>query len=276
MKAVATAIPGVRVLVAPNAGPSTHDGTNTYLVAEPDGITIIDAGPALESHVEAILAAAGGPIRRILTTHTHRDHAGAARMLAERAHAPIFGHLQPLAAEFSPDIGLGDGDRIGAITAIFTPGHARDHLCFSFAGEALFSGDTVLDWASSLVRPPNGDMADYIASLERLQPRTEKLYLPGHGPPVTDPQARLADLLARRRHREASIVAKLAAGGATLDDLTEHFYGRKPELRETGRWTLEAHLLKLEKDGRAKISPAGIWALNFHPCSAMTARKAGP
>ena len=261
MRLFDTAVAGIRVLVAPNAGPSTDDGTNTYLVSEPDGVTVIDAGPAMDEHVAAIVIAAGAPIRRILTTHGHRDHAGAARALSAKTRAPVYAYREPLLAEFTPDIGLDDGDRVGGLTAVFTPGHARDHLCFSWGGKVLFSGDTVLDWASSLVSPPNGVMADYMASLERLQARTEQIYLPGHGRAVTDPPARLADLLARRRHRETSIVQRLAAGAATLDELTAQFYGRKAALLQAGRGLLHAHLLKLKADGRADLGADGRWSL---------------
>lgn len=259
MSARATPAPHIRLVVAPNAGPSTHDGTNTYLIDEADGITVIDAGPAIDAHVDAIVVAAGRPIRRILTTHGHRDHAGAARALAVRTGAPVLAYRVPLHAEYAPDIALDDGARIGALTAIHTPGHAPDHLCFSHAGTVLFSGDTVLDWASSLVLPPQGDMGHYMASLERLGARTEQLCLPGHGPPVTNPQARIADLLARRRHREATVLAQLAEGGVTLDALTARFYGRQPDLQVTGRGVLEAHLIKLRREGRATVSADGLW-----------------
>jgi len=259
VSAHATPVPHIRLVVAPNAGPSTHDGTNTYLIDEADGVTVIDAGPAIEAHVEAIVAAAGRPIRRILTTHGHRDHAGAARALAARTGAPVLAYRVPLHAEYAPDIALDDGARIGALTAIHTPGHAPDHLCFSHAGTVLFSGDTVLDWASSLVMPPHGDMGHYMDSLARLGARSEALCLPGHGPPVTDPRARIADLLARRQHREATILAQLAGSGATLDALTARFYGRKPDLQVTGRGVLEAHLIKLQREGRAAVGADGLW-----------------
>lgn len=261
MRRIETIIARIRRLVAPNGGPGTHDGTNTYFLWEPDGITVIDAGPALDGHVEAILAQAGGPIRRILNTHTHRDHAGAARALSARTGAPVYGYRHPMVPEFAPDIGLGEGDRVGSLTAVFTPGHARDHLCFSWSGAVLFSGDHVMDWASSLVRPPHGDMADYVASIEKLRHRRECLYLPGHGPPVLSPAARLADLLARRRHREQKILARLALAGATLDELTAQFYKREVEVFSAGRGIVEAHLLKLRQEGRVDIDDSGKWSL---------------
>ncbi|MBE7732580.1 MBL fold metallo-hydrolase [Devosia faecipullorum] len=261
MRRIETIIARIGRLVAPNGGPGTHDGTNTYFLREPDGMTVIDAGPALEEHVDAILTQAGGPIRRILNTHTHLDHAGAARALSARTGAPVYGYRQPMVREFTPDIGLGDGDRVGSLTAVFTPGHARDHLCFSWSGAILFSGDHVMDWASSLVRPPHGDMADYMASIEKLQRRRESLYLPGHGPPVISPAARLADLLARRRHREQKILARLALASATLDGLTAQFYPQEDETFSAGRGIVEAHLLKLRQDGKVVDGDSGQWRL---------------
>lgn len=251
----------VRVVIAPNPGANTHQGTNTYLVTEPDGITVIDAGPEIAAHVEAVIAAAGGPIRRIVNTHTHHDHAGAARLLGQRTGAPIFGYVPVFRPQYAPDVPLADGERIGALTAIFTPGHCPDHLCLSLDDKVLFCGDTVLSWSSTMIVPPHGNLRDYLASLTRLGARPENLYLPGHGPAVDNPAEHIGVLLARRARREQSVLSALAGGRATLAQLVDRLYRvAGPELRRSGRDILHAHLLKLQEDGLTQ-SDGDYWWL---------------
>lgn len=261
MNAVSTPIAGIRVLVAPNAGPFTHDGTNTYLLDTPEGVIVIDPGPLDETHVKAILTQAGGPIRYIVNTHTHHDHAGASRLLSKSADAPVLGHRLAAAEAYRPDIEIEDGDAIGPLTALFTPGHCTDHLCLSLNGKALFCGDTVLGWISTIIAPPTGDMSDYIRSLRRLLDRTEPIYFPGHGPAITAPHERVKELLARRLHRETTIIDALRGNAMTLDALAANLYENKPELHASGRTIVHSHLLKLHKEGRATLDIDNIWRL---------------
>ena len=166
------AAPGIRRIVAPNAGPMTHHGTNTWLVDSPDGLTVIDPGPDDPRHLAAIAAA--GPVARILLTHTHPDHLAGAPALRAATGAPIHAWHRPWAPGFTPDAGLQDGAQLAGLTAIHTPGHASDHLCFAQHGTGvLFSGDHVMSWSTSIVSPPDGNMADYMASLRLLLARPD-------------------------------------------------------------------------------------------------------
>ena len=169
-RGVATDIlPGIRRIVADNPSVMTYFGTNTYLLDGADGLTVIDPGPDQPAHVRDILAAAGEvAIHRILLTHGHGDHAGAAASLRAATGAPIFGCQR---AQTPPDTGLADGGEVAGLRAVFTPGHAGDHLCFAAtvgSHKILFSGDHVMSWSSSIVNPPDGDMRDYYGSLKRL------------------------------------------------------------------------------------------------------------
>lgn len=224
---------GVTRIVANNPGPFTYKGTNTYLVGT-RRLTVIDPGPDDPAHRAAVLAAAEGrPIDHIVITHTHRDHVDglAALVAATGARTAGYGRGavesgteaapspsgEAFTATFSPDIRIADGDVLDcgdhALTAIHTPGHAPDHLCFAIdAGggpEALISGDHVMAWNTSVVAPPEGRMADYLASLERLMGRPEAVYLPGHGGRVEEPQRLVRAYLLHRRWREQAIVAAI-------------------------------------------------------------------
>ena len=232
--------PGLRRVRAPNAAPMTHTGTNTYLVGRHE-VAAIDPGPDLAPHLDAILAEIGSAqLRAILVTHSHLDHSPLARKLAAATGAPIYAAgdsgwgrspvMAALAAEgglgggegvdpdFTPDQQLQDGSIIETeewrIEALLTPGHMANHLSFAWNG-ALFSGDLVMGWATSVVSPPDGDMTAFYASLERLMTRSDRIYYPGHGEPVPDPAARLRELYDHRRAREAAIFAALAAQPAT-------------------------------------------------------------
>lgn len=224
---------GVTRIVANNPGPFTFKGTNTYLVGA-RRLTVIDPGPDDAAHLAAILAAADGrPIDHIVITHTHRDHVDglAALVAATGARTAGYGRSavasdtlagpspsgEAFTATFAPDVMIADGDRLDcgdhALTAIHTPGHAPDHLCFAIeAGsgpEVLISGDHVMAWNTSVVAPPEGRMADYLSSLERLMGRPEAVYLPGHGGRVEEPQRLVRAYLLHRRWREQAIVAAI-------------------------------------------------------------------
>ena len=159
----------------------TYHGTNSWLLEEADGLTVIDPGPEDAAHMAALLAASGGRVRRIVLTHTHSDHLGAAAGLRAATGAPIFGWGAPWQAGFVPDQALGDGERVGGLTAIHTPGHASDHVCFAWDQGGLFSGDHVMSWNTSIVSPPDGDMAAYMASLRLLMGREDGAFYCGHG-----------------------------------------------------------------------------------------------
>ncbi|MGB8621685.1 MAG: MBL fold metallo-hydrolase, partial [Paracoccaceae bacterium] len=213
--------PGLRLVLAPNPSPMTYWGTNTYLLGT-GYVAVIDPGPASDAHLEAILGALapGERISHILVTHSHVDHSTLAPALSCATGAPVLafgdsaaGRRADLAAltglgggegvdrAFSPDERLADGDIVRgqgwSVTALWTPGHMGNHMCFAW-GEALFTGDHVMGWASSMVSPPDGDLTAFMTSLERLATRRDRIFYPAHGAPVRDPAARLAELIAHR------------------------------------------------------------------------------
>lgn len=233
-------------VTAKNPGPFTFHGTNTYLVGR-DELAVIDPGPDDPAHVEAVLAAiAGRRVVAILATHTHRDHSPAARPLAaatgaatygEGPHRPAraleLGEINPLDAsgdhDFRPDVVLGDGDRVSGegwtLEAIATPGHTPNHLCFALTEEAtIFTGDHVMGWSTSIVAPPDGAMADYMASLARLIDRPERLLLPAHGGGVSEPRDFLEALVRHRRGREKAVLDRLALGADTIPAMVAVIY----------------------------------------------------
>ena len=245
---VASAIsPLVRRIVAPNAGLLTGAGSNTYLVGV-DEIVVVDPGPDVASHVDAIVGCGGDRIRWIVLTHSHEDHAGGAGALAEQTGAEIlaFGNME-------------DGFELEAtefrVQALHTPGHTSDSLCFLLEEERmLFTGDTVIDGSTVVIAPPDGDMAAYLASLDRLSSRRLRLrtIAPGHGHLIDTPAARLAEYTSHRLEREASILAALEAGAVTVDQLVDAVYvDLNPGLRPAAAQTVHAHLIKLAAEGRA-------------------------
>lgn len=245
-------LPGIVRVVAPNPGPMTYHGTNTYLIETPDGCVVLDPGPDDAGHVRAILAAASGPIAHILLSHTHRDHRGAVAALREATGAPVHAFPRSAAPCFTPDLRLKDGDQVAGLTALHTPGHASDHLCFAAANGVLFSADHVMSWSSSVVSPPDGDMAAYFASLRRLLARDDRIYLPGHGPPLPEPRDLVAELLRHRQAREAAIAAALGPQPVGIAQLVAAVYGEPdPALLGAAERTVIAHLLKLAREGRA-------------------------
>ena len=274
---------GLRLVRAPNPSPMTHTGTNTWLVGDGE-VAVIDPGPEDDAHLDAILAALGPGERvgHILVTHAHRDHSPLARRLAARTGAPVCaagdmaGRRRPVMARlaeagrveggegvdagFAPDIVLEEGAVVSGpgwrLTALATPGHTADHLAFAW-GDALFSGDHVMGWASSLVSPPDGDLAAFMASCRRLAATPPRVCYPGHGDPVTDPAGRLDWLIAHREAREAQILAALAAGpGRTPRALAEAIYTETPPaLLPAATRNVLAHLIALWEAGRVSAEP---------------------
>ncbi len=239
---------GIRRLVAPNPGPMTYHGTNTYLIEGIGGTTVLDPGPDNAAHVAAILAAAGN-VARIFLTHGHPDHIGALPALERATGAPVFAHTR----------GTADGAAIGLWTALHTPGHAADHLCFARADGVVFTGDHVMGFATSVVMPPEGDMAAYITGLRRLLARQDAVFLPGHGPPIDDTRGYTQALLDHRLAREAAIVAALAEHPHTPAALVGRLYpGLDKRLRGAAEASVGAHLIKLAAEGRAE-SAVGVW-----------------
>ena len=248
---------GVRRIVAPNPGPMTYFGTNTYLVDSPDGAVVLDPGPADHpEHVDAILRATDGKVALILVSHHHHDHIGAVGALKAATGAPTAGFRENVVPEFMPEIKIDDRGRIAGMTALHTPGHAPDHLCFTFkssdGSDVLFSADHVMSWSSTVVSPPSGDMCAYFASLDKLLGRDDAVYLPGHGPPLPKPRNLVRELLAHRQARERAIADALA-GGQRADTYTlmNALYSQvDPRLRRAAERNVLAHLLKLQAEGR--------------------------
>ncbi len=254
---VASALsPLVRRILAKNPGMMTGPGTNTYLVGI-DEIAVIDPGPADDEHLEAIAGCGGDRIRWILATHTHEDHAPGVAGLKERTGAEVlaFDSRDGLVV----DAEIGDGHTIEAtefrLTAVHTPGHASNHLCFVLEEERLlFSGDHIMEGSTVVIAPPDGDMAAYMASLERLRGLKLRTIAPGHGQLMDDPAAVIDGYIAHRQAREAAIAGALAdAGTATIDDVVERVYVDVPvELHPVARHSVHAHLIKLAAEGKAK------------------------
>jgi glyoxylase-like metal-dependent hydrolase (beta-lactamase superfamily II) len=245
-------LPGIHRIVADNPGRMTYHGTNTYLFEGADGVTVLDPGPDSPQHVADIMRLTPGRIVRIVLSHTHRDHLGATAALKAATGAPTFGWHRSADANFTPDMALRDGDRVAGMVAIHTPGHAADHLCFSRPDGVLMSADHVMGWSSSIVNPPGGDMAAYFASLELLLARADTVYLPGHGPNIADPQAHVRSLLGHRLAREEAIAAAIAGQPIGTVALVDALYSKiDPVLKLAAERNVVAHLLKLEREGRA-------------------------
>jgi glyoxylase-like metal-dependent hydrolase (beta-lactamase superfamily II) len=268
---VASALsPLVRRILAPNPGMMTGPGTNCYLVGI-DEIAVIDPGPDDESHLDAIVGCGGDRIRWILATHTHIDHWPATTALAERTGAEVLGFGEK--DGFRPDRTLADGDTVEAtefrLQAVHTPGHASNHLCYLLEEERLlFSGDHVMQGSTVVINPPDGDMAAYLASLDRLRewrPRLRSI-APGHGHLIDDPKAVLDEYVSHRLDRERQVADALAAAGtATTEQLVEAIYTDvDPVLHPVARRSVWAHLRKLGDEGRATSAdpddPDAAWS----------------
>lgn len=256
--------PGVRRVTAANEGPFTFRGTNTYLIGTKT-VAVLDPGPADPAHIDVLMRAIGdAEVTHILLTHTHHDHSDAAPLLKARTGAKVFsaarrrsGEISHAAGEFrldagdhefTPDDTLADGQKLGiadhALEVIATPGHAANHVVFALAGtDILFSGDHVMGWSTTVVAPPDGSMADYMASLDRLLARPEKLYLPAHGGPIADGPAYVRELKVHRLAREQAILQSLQVGGSTIPELVAQVYdGLDPRLGPAAALSTLAHL----------------------------------
>ena len=247
-------LPGIRRVVARNPSVMTYHGTNTFLLDGADGLTVIDPGPPDNEHVADVVRAAGKtPIVRLVVTHAHFDHHGAVKAMQEATGAPAWGYHTSGSTGFTADHALDDGGEVAGLKAVFTPGHAPDHLCFTYdvpgTGQILFSGDHVMAWSSSIVDPPHGNMRAYYQSLELLLPRREVLYLPAHGPMERNPRPLVEALLAHRKMRETAILAELRKGPATVRHIAEHLYAKTDEnLKIAAERNVLAHLLKLQEE----------------------------
>jgi glyoxylase-like metal-dependent hydrolase (beta-lactamase superfamily II) len=263
--AVLPVMPGISRIVAANPGPMTYYGTNTYLIETPDGIAVLDPGPEDHpEHVEAILRATGPKVALILVSHTHHDHIGAVPALQQATGAPTVGFRESGSPAFDPDIKLDDGDTIAGMTAVHTPGHASDHICLALPARdgtaVLFSADHVMSWSTSVVSPPDGDMAAYFESLRKLLDRSDDAFLPGHGPPLPEPRNLVREMLAHRMMREQAIRRKLAQGPAGTYALMDTLYSQvHPRLRRAAERNVLAHLLKLEAEGKVRRD-GEMWA----------------
>lgn len=255
-----TVAPGVARVVAKNPSPMTYFGTNSYIIETGDGVAVLDPGPDDGRHVEALLAAAGGHIDRILLTHGHRDHTGAVARLAALSGAPVAGFAPSIDPNLCIDRPLKDGDRVGDLTVLHTPGHAADHLCYAM-GRSLFTGDHVMAWSTSVVSPPGGDMVLYLANLRRLAGhKGDDIYLPGHGPMLEHPIPYVEALIAHRLERERAVLAALGPEPVTLEALGRTVYAEiDAKLRAAAERNLLGHLVKLATEGRAR-QVGTLWA----------------
>lgn len=246
-------IPGVWRVVANNPGPMTYHGTNTYLIEADDGVTVLDPGPDDAAHVAAVCAAGGGRIRRIVLSHGHRDHVGATAALRAATGVPVFGFQPSLQPDVPIDHALDEGGAVAGLSVLHTPGHAPDHLCFARGDGALFSADHVMTWSTSVVSPPSGDMAAYLANLRRLVPRNDRWLLPGHGPLLERPAAFVRALVVHRLQREGAILAALGSEPVTVSALAQRIYrGISPRLAVAAERNLLGHLIKLEREARVR------------------------
>lgn len=285
--------PGVRVVTAPNAGPMTFTGTRSYVVGEGE-VAVIDPGPAEPRHLDALAAAvAGERVAAVLVTHAHRDHSAGAAAFAARVGAPVYAHGDPESARspamralaatgalgggegidagFRPDGRIGEGWSLAGpgwtLVALATPGHTSDHLSFAFPeGDALFSGDHLMGWATTLISPPDGDLGAFRGSVGRVLARGHGVLYPGHGAPVDDPARLGAYVLAHRRAREAQILEALARGPASIPALVAAIYaGVDRALHPAAARNVLAHLVDLLERGLVAadgpIGPGASWRL---------------
>jgi glyoxylase-like metal-dependent hydrolase (beta-lactamase superfamily II) len=260
----------VRRIVAPNAGLMTGPGTNTYLLGTSE-IVVLDPGPDDAAHLAAILGAGPAPIRWIVVTHTHRDHSPLALRLAGLTGARLIGLPPPADGRqdetFVPHEAPADGERLPlgdvVLTAIHTPGHASNCVCYLLPGERLlFTGDHVLEGVSPVILPPDGDMSAYMSSLDKLRAFDFEYIAPGHGAVMARGHRVVEALRLHRMTRETKVLRVMEAHGpATLERLTPPVYDDvTPDRHPWARLTLEAHLIKLERDGRV-TRDGGIWRI---------------
>jgi glyoxylase-like metal-dependent hydrolase (beta-lactamase superfamily II) len=256
---------GIARLLAHNPSAFTYYGTQSYLLGERE-VAVVDPGPDLPEHLDALTEAiAGRKLVAIMCTHTHRDHSPAARPLAERTGAPIIG-CAPLALEtvgpradasfdgdYAPDRVLADGEQVEVdgkpVTAVATPGHTSNHLCFAY-GDALLTGDHVMGWSTTVVVPPDGDMAEYMRSLDKLRARDDRVYYPAHGERVTNPQQYVRHLMGHRMQREKQILKLVGEQPRPIPDIVANAYpGLDPRLVTAAGGSVLAHLVDLQRRG---------------------------
>lgn len=257
--------PQIRRIVARNPGPFTFHGTGTYIVGQ-GKVAVIDPGPDLPEHIDTLLQALRGEtVTHILVTHTHRDHSPAAAAVKAATGAPTYG-FGPHGAvgeaveaggdvNFVPDHVMQDGDAVEGpgwrLEAVHTPGHTSNHLCFALPQErAFFSGDHVMGWSTTVIAPPDGDMVQYMRSLERLLPRDDAVYWPTHGGPIHKPQSHVRALIAHRKVRRSAILAALREGPASPLELVPKVYeALDPRLVRAASRSVLAHLMELADSG---------------------------
>lgn len=256
---------GIARLLAHNPSAFTYYGTQSYLLGERE-VAVVDPGPDLPEHLDALTEAiAGRKLVAIMCTHTHRDHSPAARPLAERSGAPVIG-CAPLALEtvgpradasfdgdYAPDRVLADGEQVEVdgkpVTAVATPGHTSNHLCFAF-GDALLTGDHVMGWSTTVVVPPDGDMAEYMRSLDKLRARDDRVYYPAHGERVANPQQYVRHLMGHRMQREKQILKLVGEQPRPIPDIVANAYpGLDPRLVTAAGGSVLAHLVDLQRRG---------------------------
>ena len=271
--------PGVARLLARNPSPFTYFGTQTYLVGDEE-LVVIDPGPDLPDHVEAILAALDGrTLAAIACTHTHRDHSPASRALKEATGAPIIGcaplvleSIGPRAdasfdKEYAPDLVLEDEQAIDfdggkRLIAVATPGHTSNHLCFAF-GDALFTGDHVMGWSTTVVVPPDGEMGAYMRSLDRLRQRGDRIYYPAHGPPVTKTMQLIRGMTGHRLQRERQILKLVGERARDIPDIVANAYpGLDQRLVPAAGGSVLAHLLDLRQRGLVECGGDDKWTVS--------------
>lgn len=281
--------PLIRRVIADNPGPFTFTGTGTYIVgrdAPGAAVAVIDPGPLDDAHLAALLEAVRGQtVSHVLVTHTHRDHAPLARPFAAAVGgAPILAARPPLHAvhasgapdesddeSFAPDVILAGGEVLDGdgwtLEALATPGHASNHMAFALREEnALFSGDHVMGWSTTVVAPPDGDMTDYMASLDAVIARKFDTLWPTHGAPVTDPAPFLDAYRAHRLEREAQVLARLRAGDRTVAEMVPTLYAAvDPRLWPAASLSVWAHLIGLVRQGRAAAEPEATLQALYRP-----------
>ncbi len=280
--------PLIRRVIANNPGPFTFTGTGTYIVGRDEpgaGVAVIDPGPLDDAHLTALLKAVEGQtVSHVLVTHTHRDHAPLARPFAEAVGAPILAARPPLQTihasatldededdAFFPDVVLEGGERLQGdgwtMEALFTPGHASNHMAFMLKDEnALFCGDHVMGWSTTVVAPPDGDMADYMASLDAVIARDFATLWPTHGAAITDPAPFLQGYRAHRLDREAQVMAQVQSGRARIADMVPVLYAAvDPRLWPAASLSVWAHLIALEKAGRVRATPSPAIDADWNP-----------
>ena len=272
--------PLIRRVIAENPGPFTYLGTGVYVVGKGD-VAVIDPGPPIEAHFEALKKAlAGERVTHVFTTHTHLDHSPLAHPLAQWAGAKVYGRPDPAAAHdgvsleedgeagFTPDVLVNDGDVFSGpgwtLEAIATPGHMSNHICYALKEEnALFSGDHIMGWSTTVISPPDGNMADYYRSLAKIRTRNFETLWPTHGPPVKDVNAFIDAYLAHRRAREEAIVARLTAGDTLIPEMVKVIYKDVDvRLHAPAAHSVLAHMIHLVETGRATAD--GPFSLSTH------------